>query len=345
MARKAPTILLTVEEKKAILSVIRKSSSEQRMVLRAKIVLLASQGFRNDEIMNQLKVSKPVVIKWRGRFAKDRLKGLQDAPRPGKPRVYGPEVRIKVAAEACKPPEGQTQWSTRDLAKHIGGISHVAVHRILSAERIKPHLYKMWKDSSDPDFTSKMIEVVGLYMDPPENAVVLSVDEKTAIQSLGRPKPNKPVRPGQVERINHEYIRYGTKSLIAALAVHEGTVKGECFDRHSHKEFLIFLKNLVRQYPDKELHLIVDNLSMHKHEKIRRWLHRHSRVQFHFTPTYASWLNQIELWFSILARKVIRRGVFTSKEDLVNKIMEFIKRYNREAKPFRWTYTGDPLTI
>lgn len=205
----------------------------------------------------------------------------------------------------------------------------------------------MWKESTDPDFTSKMIEVVGLYVDPPENAVVLSVDEKTAIQALGRPGSNKPrLWRGQVEKINHEYIWHGTKFLIAALAVHEGTVKGQCFDRHSHKEFLIFLKNLARRYPGKKLHLIVDNLSpAYGGEKIRRWLQSNPRVQFHFTPTYASWLNQIELWFSILARKVIRRGVFTSKQDLVNKIMEFIKRYNREAKPFRWTYTGDPLTV
>jgi len=345
MARKAPEVQLTAEERKTLEAVVRKDTSEQRMVLRARIILLASEGYRNDEIMKQLKISKPVVTKWRRRFVQERLQGLQDAPRPGKPRLYGPEIRIKIATEACKPPEGQTHWSTRDLAKHIGGVGYTTVHRVLKAEKIKPHLYKMWKDSSDPDFEAKMIEIVGLYLDPPENAIVLSVDEKTAIQSLGRLSPNKPVKPGQVERINHEYIRHGTQSLIAALAVHEGTVTGQCFNRHSHKEFLFFLKHLANYYPQGELHLIVDNLSVHKHERIQKWLTRNKRVHFHFTPTYASWLNQIELWFSILTRKIIRRGVFGSRQELVNKIMEFIDRYNKEAKPFRWTYTGDPLTV
>jgi len=264
MARKAPEIRLTVNERKALQDIVRKDTSKQRMVLRAKIILLAAKGHRNKEIMEMLDISKPVVVKWRKRFAQDRLEGLNDAPRPGKPGIYGPEMRIKVAAEACKPPRGQTHWSTRNLAKHIGKISYRTVHRILQAEKIKPHLYKMWKDSSDPDFEARMMEIVGLYINPPENAIVLSVDEKTAIQAPGRPKPNKPIKPGQVEKITHDYIRHGTQSLIAALAVHDGTVTGQCFDRHRHKEFLIFLKHLVRCYPQGELHLIMDNLSMHK---------------------------------------------------------------------------------
>ena len=345
MARKAIEIQLTADECKSLEDIVKKSTSEQRTVLRAQIILLVAEGHSNKEVMEILDVSKPVVVKWRKRFAQDRLEGLNDAHRSGKPRVYGPEVRIKVAAEACKPPEGQTHWTTRELAKHIGKINYTTVHRILKAEKIKPHLYKMWKDSNDPDFEAKMMEVVGLYLNPPENAIVLSVDEKTAIQALGRPKPNKPVKPGHVEKINHEYIRNGTQSLIAALAVHDGTVTGQCFDRHRHEEFLIFLKSLARCYPRRELHLIMDNLSMHKHEEIKKWLTRNKRIQVHFTPTYASWLNQIELWFSILARKIVRRGVFSSKQELVSKIMKFIKLYNKEAKPFRWTYTGDPLTI
>lgn len=345
MARKAPEIRLTKDERKVLEDIVRKDTSEQRMVLRAQIILLAAKGYRNDQIMNKLGISKPVVVKWRSRFAQQRLVGLKDAPRPGKPRVYDADVRIKIAAEACKPPKGQTHWSTRELAKRIGKVSYTTVHRILKAEKIKPHLYKMWKDSSDPDFEAKMMNIVGLYIDPPRNAIVLSVDEKTAMQALGRPKPNKPLKPGHVEKINHDYIRHGTQSLIAALAVHEGTITGQCFARHSHKEFLIFLKHLAQCYPQGELHLIMDNLSMHKHEEIQKWLKRNKRVQVHFTPTYASWLNQIELWFSILARKIIRRGVFNSTQELVNKIMEFIKRYNKEAKPFRWTYTGDPLTV
>ena len=345
MARKATEIQLTEGERRELKNIVRRGTSQQRMVLRAQIILLAALGHRNDSIMKELKLSKPVVVKWRKRFAQQRIAGLQDAPRSGKPRVYGSEVRIRIAAEACKPPPGQTHWSTRELAKHVGQVSHATVHRVLKAEKIKPHLYKMWKGSSDPDFDTKMMTIVGLYLDPPEKAIVLSIDEKTAIQARGRPHPNKPVRPGQVEKISHEYIRHGTQSLIAALAVHSGTVTGQCFDRHSHKEFLIFLKHLAKRYPQSELRLIMDNLSMHKHHKVQSRLKRHKRVHVHFTPTYASWLNQIELWFSILARKVISRGVFSCQQELVDKIMEFIKRYNEQAKPFRWTYTGDPLTI
>lgn len=345
MARKAIEIQLMADEHKALEDIVKKSTSEQRMVLRAQIILLVAEGHRNKEIMGIMGISKPVVVKWRKRFAQDRLEGLNDAPRPGKPRAYDAKTRIKIAAKACRPPEGQTHWSMRDLAKEFGKVSHMTVYRILKAEKIKPHLYKMWKDSNDPDFEAKMMEVVGLYLNPPENAIVLSVDEKTAIQALGRTKPNKPVKPGRPEKISHEYVRHGTQSLIAALAVHEGAVIGQCFDRHRHEEFLIFLKSLARCYPRRELHLIMDNLSMHKHEDIKKWLKRNKRIQVHFTPTYASWLNQIELWFSILARKIVRRGVFSSKQELVNKIMEFIKRYNKEAKPFRWTYTGDPLTV
>lgn len=345
MARKATEVCLTKEERQELENIVRRSTSEQRMVLRGQIVLLAAEGYRNDKIMERLGVSKPVVVKWRKRFAEGRMAGLRDAPRSGKPRLHGADIRIQIAAEACKVPEGQTHWSVRDLAKHIGKVSHTTVHRILKAERIKPHLYKMWKDSTDPDFESKMMTIVGLYINPPENAMVLCVDEKTAIQALDRSPLHKPTQPGQVEKVSHEYIRHGTQSLIAALAVHEGTITGQCFDRHRNQEFMIFLKHLVKIYPRKELHLIMDNISMHKHHKIQEWLDRNKRIQVHFTPTHASWLNQIELWFSILARKVIRRGVFSSKQELVGKIMDFIKRYNHEAKPFRWTYTGDPLTI
>jgi len=280
MARKAIEIQLMDDERKALKDIVKKSTSEQRMVLRAQIILLAAEGHRNKEIMEILDVSKPVVVKWRKRFAKSKLEGLNDAPRPGKPRVYDAKTRIKIAAKACSPPEGQTHWSMRDLAKQFGKVSHMTVHRIL-----------------------------------------------------------------KVEKISHEYIRHGTQSLIAALAVHEGTITGQCFDRHRHEEFLIFLKSLARCYPQRELHLIMDNLSMHKHKEIQKWLKCNKRVQVHFTPTYASWLNQIELWFSILARKIVRRGVFSSQGELVSKIMEFIQRYNKEAKPFRWTYTGDPLTV
>jgi len=336
---------LTPEERQELERIVRADSSEQRAVLRARIILLADECRSTEEIMNVLGISKPVVVKWRSRFARDRLNGLRDAPGRGRPRVIGADVRLKIATEACRPPEGVTHWSTRELAAHIGGVSHVTVHRVLSAEKIKPHLQEMWLNSQDPDFEAKQAEIIGLYLNPPENALVLCVDEKTGMQALGRKAPDKPVRPSIPARREFEYVRHGTKSLLAALAVHEGTVTGQCYDRHTHMEFLDFLQTLDKLYPSSELHLIVDNLSVHKHDNVQRWLESHPRIKFHFTPTHASWLNQIEIWFSILGRKVLKRGIFNSKEELVAKTLDYIEQYNRTARPFRWTYTGDPLAV
>lgn len=345
MARPLPRMDLTPEERQELERIVRADSSEQRAVLRARIILLADECRSTEEIMNVLGISKPVVVKWRSRFARDRLNGLRDAPGRGRPRVIGADVRLKIATEACRPPEGVTHWSTRELAAHIGGVSHVTVHRVLSAEKIKPHLQEMWLNSQDPDFEAKQAEIIGLYLNPPENALVLCVDEKTGMQALGRKAPDKPVRPSIPARREFEYVRHGTKSLLAALAVHEGTVTGQCYDRHTHMEFLDFLQTLDKLYPSSELHLIVDNLSVHKHDNVQRWLESHPRIKFHFTPTHASWLNQIEIWFSILGRKVLKRGIFNSKEELVAKTLDYIEQYNRTARPFRWTYTGDPLAV
>jgi len=343
MARPLPRMDLTPEERQELERIVRADSSEQRAVLRARIVLLADEGRSTVEIMNVLGVSKPVVVKWRSMFATDRFDGLRDAPGRGRPRIIGADIRLKIATEACRPPEGTTHWSTRELAAHVGGVSHVTVHRVLSAEKIKPHLQEMWLNSQDPDFEAKQAEIIGLYLNPPENALVLCVDEKTGMQALGRKAPDKPVRPGIAARREFEYVRHGTKSLLAALAVHEGTVTGRCYDRHTHREFLNFLQTLDNLYPSGELHLVVDNLSVHKHENVQRWLESHPRVKFHFTPTHASWLTQIEIWFSILGRKVLKRGIFNSKEELVAKTLDYVEQYNRTARPFRWTYTGDPL--
>lgn len=342
MARALPRIDLTPQEREELNRIVRADTSEQRAVLRARIVLLADEMLSTEDIMHALGVSKPVVIKWRSRFVENRLDGLGDAPGRGRPRVYGPDIRLKIATEACRPPEGVTHWSTRDLAEHIG-VSHVTVHRVLAAEKIKPHLQEMWLNSQDPDFEAKQADIIGLYLNPPENALVLSIDEKTGMQALGRKAPDKPVRPGTAARREFEYVRHGTKSLLAALAVHEGTVTGSCYDRHTNVEFLDFLRVLDRTYPSGEMHIIVDNLSVHKHENVRKWLANHPRIKFHFTPTHASWLNQIEIWFSILGRKLLKRGIFNSPDELVAQIMAYIERYNETAQPFRWTYTGDPL--
>ncbi|MFQ5868143.1 MAG: IS630 family transposase [bacterium] len=351
MARKAVPIKLGDEERVELEAILRKKKTEQRIAVRVRIVLFADEGFDNKEISARTGINEMTVGLWRRRYAKSGINGLRDLPRPGRSRVYSHEDRLKVIKEACNPPETTTHWSVRDLQKHIKkkysiNMSHMAIQRILSSVDLKPHRYEMWLNSADPDFEAKQAEIIGLYMNPPENALVLCVDERTGIQALGRPYSNKPMIPGKVEKIESNYIRYGTKSLIAALSVHEGKVLGRCYDRHTNKEFLDFLKKTYRRYLDREIHIIVDNLSVHKHKNVRDWLEkRKDKIKFHFTPTHASWLNQIELWFSILSRKVLKRGMFKSRDDLVQKIMEFIKKYNQEAKPFRWIYTGEPLRI
>lgn len=351
MARKAPKISLSKEEKKRLKTIVAKSTSEQREVMRAKIILLADQEKENQEIAKEVGLTQEIVGKWRKRFFRQRMQGLKDAERPGKPKKFDHDTRLKVIEIACRKPEEITHWSTRELAKKVNkelsvDISHMSVQRILSSADLKPHQVKMWVESRDPDFEAKMVDIVGLYLNPPENALVLSVDEKTSIQALGRKHPPKPMEPEKPERVEHEYVRHGTKSLIAALLVHKGEVMGKCYDRHRHQEFLDFLKEVETNLPDKELHLIVDNLSVHKHKNVKEYLkQRKNRIFLHFTPTHASWLNQIELWFSILSRKILKRGIFNSKKELVDSIMKFINQYNKQAKPFRWTYAGEPLRI
>ncbi len=388
MSKPLPDVSLSQEEREELCRIIRKSTSPQHKVLRAKIVLLAEQRMPTEAIMKELNISKNTAVKWRKRFCKNRLDGLKDEQRPGKPRIHSAEVRLKIATEACRPPETVTHWSTRELAQHLSNqgipVSHMTIQRVLSAEKIKPHLSEYWLNSTDPDFEAKQAEIIGLYLNPPENVLVISVDEKTGMQALGRKHPNKPVQKGSPEKMEFEYKRHGTVSLIASLAVHQGEVIGKCYERHTNNEFRDFLEEMDHSYghhnkekwgmhlmtptptycilsaasyttyatkcrqvhtPLKEIHLVVDNLSVHKHRRIKEWLSEHPKYFVHFTPTHASWLNQIELWFSIFARKIIKRGVFDSKDDLVKKTLEFIELYNKNAKPFRWTYTGDPLTI
>lgn len=351
MAKPLPDIYLSNEEREDLHRIIRKSTSPQHKVLRAKIVLLAEKKMSTEAIMKELNISKNTTVKWRKRFSRNRLEGLADEHRSGKPRTHQADVRLKIATEACKPPETITHWSTRELAQHLFEqgikVSHMTVQRILSAEKIKPHLCEYWLNSTDPDFEAKQTEIIGLYLNPPENALVISVDEKTGLQALGRKHPNKPVTKDSPEKMEFEYKRHGTVSLIASLAVHQGEVMGKCYERHTNNEFIDFLEEIDQSYGhcNKEIHLIVDNLSVHKHQRVRDWLSERPNYFIHFTPTHASWLNQIELWFSIYARKIVKRGVFSSKDALIDKTLEFIKLYNKNAKPFRWTYTGDPLTI
>ena len=269
---------------------------------------------------------------------------MKDRPGRGRRPIYTEVDRARVITTVCTqpPPEGATHWTVRSLAAHTG-VARSIVHTILRQERLQPHRVQTWVTSTDPEFETKAVDILGLYMRPPENALVLCVDEKTAIQALDRTQPTLPLRPGQAERRSFEYKRNGTTSLFAALAVHQGEIVGQCAPRHRQEEFLDFLRLLARTYRQQELHLVVDNLSAHRTEAVGRWLWRHPRIHLHFTPTHASWLNQVELWFSILSRKVIRRGVFPSVKALIQAIMDFIERYNREGKPFQWTYTPERL--
>lgn len=344
MPRRAPHIELTPEERTTLEAILRSPSAAQRDVLRARIVLLAAAGRRNEQIQETLKISKPVVVKWRRRFVADRLAGLVDQAGRGRKRKYDVATRHRIAAAACsQPPESiGTQWSVRTLAKHLG-VGTSVVHAVLSAESIQPHRFRYWKHSNDPEFEPKMLAVIGLYMQPPQNAVVLSVDEKTSIQALDRTQPRLPMKPHKIERLSHEYKRNGTASLLASLEVHSGQIRAESIQRNNSVTFIRFLRRLLHAYPDKDLFVILDNGSSHRSKKTMAWVAKHKRLHLTFTPTHASWLNQIEIWFGILTRKVVRRGIFKSRDELIERLMNFIAAYNQQARPFEWTYTGNPL--
>ena len=349
MARPATPIILTPDEREFLESCIRKPTLQHRMVERAKIILSLAAGMSNKDVALSLSTDEVKVCRWRKRFAEHRIEGLDDEPRPGRPAKYGHRDRLKIVRTACRPPEATSHWSVRQLAEELRSevdIGKSQLQKLLSEMDLQPHRFEMWLNSQDPDFEAKEAEVVGLYMDPPKKALVISVDEKTGIQALGRKYPDRPMVPGSPAKREFEYVRHGTRSLFAALLVHEGKVIAKANKRHTRVEFLEFLRHLHRICPKrKQLHVIVDNLSTHKGDEVEQWLRRHPRVHIHFTPTHASWLNQIELWFSILSRRLLRRGIFTSTKDLVEQIMSFIKEYNKTARPFAWTYQGKVLMV
>jgi transposase len=344
VARKAREIVLAEEERGELRRIVRASTSEQRLVKRAGAVLLAAEGWTNEEIARMVGLSAHAVGRWRRRFAERRLEGLADLPRPGGPRRYGHDERLRVFRTACSPPpEGETQWTVRSIAAVVG-IGKSQVQKILAEADLKPHQVRSWLQSIDPEFETKQAEVCGLYLNPPEGAIVVSIDEKTSVQAKEPIRSEIAVAPGKPARREFEYKRHGTVALLAALLVHTGEVKGNVYERNSRLEFLDFLESLEAEIPaDKQAHAILDNLQVHKTPEVCAWLQTHPRWHFHFTPTHASWLNQIELFFSILARRLLKRGVFTSKEDLKAQLLGFIERYNPTAQPFTWTYQGKPL--
>jgi transposase len=351
MPRLAPIVELDTEQRGALEARVRARTSEQRIVERARIVLLAAEGLANKEIAERLSVDPDTVGKWRSRFTQEGLVGLEDRPRPGRRPVYGHDDRLKIIKTVTEePPDPASHWSGRQVAESLAGdvgISRSQVWRILDDLDLKPHRVRSWLTSRDPEFWEKAADVCGLYLDPPEGALVLSVDEKTGMQAKSRVNPTKPARPGSPARHEFEYRRHGTACLFAALDVHSGEIVSATKRRNRSEEFIEFLERLDAVTPDDlVLHLILDNGPSHVSKKTREWLaddKREERFVVHHTPTHASWLNQIELFFSILGRRLLRRGEFASIDELVTKVVAFIEDYNRQAKPFRWTYQGKPL--
>jgi transposase len=320
---------------------------QKRYVDRAKVIILSSEGKTIDQIIEQIRLSRRAVNKWRQRFKSSGIDGLKDAPRSGKRPVITQEQKLLVIQKACaKPVGGYTNWSQSRIAKEVG-ISQSRVFQILKETDLKPHKIEYWCGKSpDPEFEAKMINIVGLYMNPPENAIVLCVDEKTQIQALDRTQPLLPLKSGHPRRLTATYKRNGTVALIAALAVHSGEITAKTMTSNNADNFLKFLKKLDRDYRGKKLHIIVDNLSVHKNKEVKKWLERKRKFRFHFTPTYSSWLNQVEIWFNLLTRDVIKGGIWKSSEQLASQLMEYVDTYNKtRAKPFEWTYTGKPLKI
>lgn len=347
MARIGKPIQLSMDEKEELLTMSRSRKLEKRYVERAEIILLSARGKPLDEIVENTGLSKPVVNKWRQRFRKQGIAGLKDAPRSGKPKVISPQQQAMVIEKACtKPGGGYTNWSQQRIAQEVG-ISQSKVFQILKQADLKPHKVEYWcGKSKDPEFEEKMANIVGLYMAPPENALVICVDEKTQIQALDRTQPQLPLKPGNPKRQTATYKRNGTVSLIAALAVHTGEVTAKTVKSNNAENFLKFLKSLDRKYRNKKLHIIADNLSIHKHKDVKEWLDGKRKIKLHFTPTYSSWLNQVEIWFNILTKDVVKGGIWQSSEQLASQLIEYVRTYNNtRAKPFRWTYTGEALRI
>jgi transposase len=311
-------------------------------VFRARLMLALADGQSYSQIMTRLQTTAPTISRWKQRFEEEGIAGLDPRHKGSQPRVANAQVQARIARKTQqKPADGSTHWSCRKMAAALG-LSKSTVQRVLAQARLKPHRLDRYMASNDPRFEEKAADIIGLYLKPPQHAAVFCVDEKTAIQALDRLDPVLPLSPGRAERHGFEYYRHGTLSLYAALDVKTGQVHGMTAGRHTSQEFIAFLEGLVRRtHWAKEIHVVLDNLSAHKTKEVERFLAEHPRVHFHFTPTYSSWLNQVELWFAKIQRDVIRRGVFTSVADLGNKLRKYIRAYSKSAKPFRWTYT-DP---
>lgn len=337
-------IVLSEEEREQLSNIANSRSMPHGLVRRARIVLLAADGMHNCAIAERVDLSPQMVCKWRKRYLQQGLTGLHDELRPGRPRTISDEkVAMLVRKTIETKPRHGTHWTIRALARDTE-LSRATVHRIWRAFGLQPHRQRHFKLSTDPFFVEKVRDIVGLYLNPPDKAMVLCVDEKSQIQALDRTQPLLPMGLGYVEGVTHDYVRHGTTTLFAALDIATGQVLTSCKNRHRHQEYLQFLKQVDANVPpDLEIHLVVDNYSTHKHHRVKRWLAAHPRYHVHYTPTYASWLNQVEIWFNIITQRAIRRGTFGSVKALIAKIEEFVAQYNRTSHPFAWTATADSI--
>ena len=336
---------LTDDERQTLEAWSRRRKTAQALAQRSRIVLACAGGDSNGEVAADLGVSRAMVSKWRSRFLEKRLKGLTDEPRPGRPRTVGDEQveAVITATLEQEPAGGDSHWSTRSMARSQG-MSQSAVSRIWRAFGLKPHLVETWKLSTDPQFIDKVRDVVGLYMSPPENALVLCVDEKSQIQALDRTAPILPMLPTTPARMTHDYVRNGTTSLFAAFDLASGSVLAQPYRRHRSQEFLRFLKLIDKAVPkDLDLHLVLDNYATHKTPAVKDWLIRHPRFYLHFTPTSSSWMNLVERWFAELTNRKLRRSAHRSVTELENDIRKWINEWNKNPKPFVWTKTADEI--
>lgn len=341
----AAKLVLSEVEQKQLIEISRHRSTPRGILLRVRVILGAAEGTPNRALARKLSISLPTVLLWRRRYESDGLAGiLEDRPRSGRPKQILPEREAAIVNATLKTtPKDATHWSVRSMAKSQK-VSPATVHRIWKRHKLQPHRVESFKFSNDPEFAFKVRDIVGLYLNPPDKAVVLSVDEKSQIQALDRTQPILPLRPGLPERQTHDYERHGTTTLFAALNVLEGTIIGECQPRHRHQEFLWFLDRIDQAVePDLAIHLVLDNYGTHKHPEVKKWLAARPRYRVHFTPTSSSWLNQIERWFAEITRKRIRRGSFRSVRDLIKAIRDYIRLYNKNPRPFTWVASASQI--
>jgi transposase len=340
MPRIAPKIELTVAQRQELQRVVRAASASALEKLRARLILLAAADHPNDEIASALEISQPMVCKWRSRFARKGMAGLADAPRTGRPISLSAQKLNAVLTEVTRPPKSRSRWSVRSMASHAG-VSKSRVQQLWSRNDLKPHRSRTFKLSRDPQFESKFWDIIGLYLNPPERALVLCCDEKSQCQALERTQPGLPLGVGHIRTQTHDYIRHGTVTLFAALSYLDGKVFSQTKGRHTHKEWLQFLKHLDAETPaELDIHLIIDNYGTHKHPKVRGWIARHPRFHLHFTPTSSSWMNLVERFFRDLSEDVVRQGSFTSTHELTEAIVSYLAERNLSPVRYVWRVSG-----